>query len=128
MLLFRFVSQLVLHQWPSAKVSASEPEVPGTKPDFAEDPQWKVIAGGGVVNDHPGWESPIHVAPPKTPILKELEEKSRLGFKELRQKESEGKRTIQQHEEDTPPPQKKERAHLKPPAQQSTGPERPEGN
>ncbi|GBN62597.1 hypothetical protein AVEN_168336-1 [Araneus ventricosus] len=35
------------------------------------------------VNDHPGWESPIHVAPfQKLPVLKELEVKSLLGIKE----------------------------------------------
>ncbi|GBM71768.1 hypothetical protein AVEN_190632-1 [Araneus ventricosus] len=39
----------------------------------------------GVVNDHPGWESPINVASSqKIPVLKELEEKRRLGFKDLR--------------------------------------------
>ncbi|GBM33900.1 hypothetical protein AVEN_74640-1 [Araneus ventricosus] len=36
----------------------------------------QVIAGGGV-NDHPDWESPIHVASSeKVPVLKELGEKS----------------------------------------------------
>ncbi|GBO46846.1 hypothetical protein AVEN_261202-1, partial [Araneus ventricosus] len=45
----------------------------------------KVIAGGGV-NDHPGWDSPIHAASSqKVPVLKELEEKSRLVIKELRE-------------------------------------------
>ncbi|GBN73327.1 hypothetical protein AVEN_41244-1, partial [Araneus ventricosus] len=36
------------------------------------------------VNDHPGWESPIHVVSyHKAPVLKGLEEKSRLWIKEL---------------------------------------------
>ncbi|GBM71152.1 hypothetical protein AVEN_132210-1, partial [Araneus ventricosus] len=38
----------------------------------------------GEVNDHPGWKSPIHViSSQKDPVLKGLEEKSRLGIKEL---------------------------------------------
>ncbi|GBM78499.1 hypothetical protein AVEN_266024-1 [Araneus ventricosus] len=39
---------------------------------------------GDGVNDHAGWESPIHVLSYQTsPTLEELEEKSRLGIKEL---------------------------------------------
>ncbi|GBN99981.1 hypothetical protein AVEN_183419-1 [Araneus ventricosus] len=43
-----------------------------------------VISGRGL-NDHPGWASPIHVASSqKAPVLKGVEEKSRIGIKELR--------------------------------------------
>ncbi|GBN48465.1 hypothetical protein AVEN_17280-1 [Araneus ventricosus] len=36
----------------------------------------------GVVNDHPDWESPIHVAPsPKVPVLKGLGEKDASELK-----------------------------------------------
>ncbi|GBN03467.1 hypothetical protein AVEN_141154-1 [Araneus ventricosus] len=39
---------------------------------------------GGWVNDQPCWESPVHVASSqKGPVLKSLEEKSRLGIKQL---------------------------------------------
>ncbi|GBL97152.1 hypothetical protein AVEN_144596-1 [Araneus ventricosus] len=35
-------------------------------------------------NDHPGWESPIHVvSSQKVPVLQELDENCRLGIKEL---------------------------------------------
>ncbi|GBL77151.1 hypothetical protein AVEN_181919-1 [Araneus ventricosus] len=41
--------------------------------------------GGDGQNDHPGWESRIHVvSSQKVPVLKELKAKSRLGIKELR--------------------------------------------
>ncbi|GBN59272.1 hypothetical protein AVEN_222342-1 [Araneus ventricosus] len=48
-------------------------------------PFGKVIEeGGGGVNDHPDWASPIHVAScRKLPDLEGLEIKSRLGIKEL---------------------------------------------
>ncbi|GBN72952.1 hypothetical protein AVEN_87109-1 [Araneus ventricosus] len=45
---------------------------------------WEDYSGGGV-NDHPGGKSPIHVAlSPNVPVSKALEEKCRLGIKELR--------------------------------------------
>ncbi|GBM96406.1 hypothetical protein AVEN_24712-1 [Araneus ventricosus] len=38
----------------------------------------------GGVNDHPGWESPIHVTSSQNAlVLKEMEERSRLEIKEL---------------------------------------------
>ncbi|GBN67583.1 hypothetical protein AVEN_187225-1 [Araneus ventricosus] len=40
------------------------------------------------VNDHPCWESPIHVASSQNDlVLKRQEEKRRLGIKELKQSE-----------------------------------------